>query len=235
MLSNVFSAYVYNDEYSVYNCIADLFYIKKGYCNHLWFMCTLFILYMIYPLLSIITKDKNTLIVSGIIVSCLSLMGVSSIFSIINPLKGWHSYALAYALCAYIVMKIDLKHIIIPFSLFMLSMGGAMIYNDFIFGENVPYTDVIFMGYKSPFIFIGTLSLIKLLSMLNLYNLNFLTFISKNSLGIYLVHIFMTKLLQIQHLSSWTRFLLPLIILVISCIICYILNKNKYTKMLISL
>lgn len=43
ILSNLFSAFLYSDGYSIKTCITDLFYLKKGYCNHLWFMCTLFI------------------------------------------------------------------------------------------------------------------------------------------------------------------------------------------------
>ena len=235
ILSNLFSALLYSDEYSVKKCIADLFYLRKGYCNHLWFMCTLFILYTIYPLLSVVTRESKTLIIFGIAVCCLTLYGISSFFSNINPLKGWHSYALAYALCACIILKIDLKKIVSPLLIFLVSMGGGIIFNHYTYGDSIAYTDIIFMGYKSPFIFVGTLSLIKFISILKLKPSKLIEFISLNSLGIYLIHIFMTKFIQAQQYASSMRFLLPFGILGVSCLVCYILNKNKCTRILISL
>lgn len=235
ILSNLFSAFLYAGEYSMKSCIADLFYLRNGYCNHLWFMCTLFILYSIYPLLSIVTNERKTLITFGIIISCLTLYGISSVFSNINPIKGWHSYALAYALCALIIQKIDIRNIVLPLLIFLISMGGGIIFNHFIYVDSVAYSDIIFKGYNSPFIFVGTLSLIKFVSMLNLKPYRLITFISRNSLGIYLLHIFMTKYIHFQQYTSTVRFLLPILVLGLSCFACFILNKNKYTRKLISL
>lgn len=232
-LSCICSALIFCEPYSVKQCIIDNFTLRIRFTNHLWFLYTIIILYMIYPITDKLIKDKKTAIISFFIISCFSLMGVSEIFRNCNPLKGWHSYALAYAIGGYVISNIDIKKKYL-YWIFLLSILGQVVFNRVY--SHIPDTDLIFYAYKSPFIMIAALCFVKLMKETKLKENRVIEFISKNTLGIYVVHyVFMTKMIVEGQFTNPVRYLFPFLVLFCSGLICFLMNKNKYTKFLITM
>lgn len=231
-VSNLLAASILGETYSVKKCAIDLYFLRSGFCNHLWFLFTLFILYGLYPLTAVLTENKKTLIISLIVLCTLTLSGISHFLGMINPMKGWHSYALAYAIGGVAILNVKTKSKWIPLLVTIVAIGLQCFAND-----RGYYTgDMVFSGYKSPFIFIATLSLIKLFSLVELKDNQLISFIARNSLGIYLIHrAFMTTWITQQHISSFFRYTSPILVLLFSCLLCWLFRKFKYTEWLISM
>ena len=230
IISNWEASWIFCEPYSIKQSIVDVLRLRLPYCNHLWFLCTLFILYLTYPLTRNLVRDKRTTWISLIVISCFSLTGISGYIWIFNPLSGWHSYALAYAIGGYAITQLNIKSKWYPFIVFTLSVFAQIVLNYF----DDDKAHMIFMGYKTPFVFVSTLSLIKLFSMIEWRNNAIIDFVARNTLGIYLVHRFFTLYISQQNYTSLYRHLLPIGVMIISCAICWLMNTNKYTKWLIS-
>jgi surface polysaccharide O-acyltransferase-like enzyme len=97
------------------------------------------------------------------------------------------------------------------------------------------FDDKAFAGQKSPFILVATLSLIKFFSMIDWKECAIIKFISANSMGIYLIHWSMSVYVMAQNYTTPFRYLTPILIIVVSSAICWLMNKNKITRTLIHL
>ncbi len=112
---------IYPEPYSIKQCLLDVWNLRMGFCHHLWFLETMVILYMLYPLLESITREKKILWISFILISCFTILGIKSLFKPFNPIHGWNfSWALAYAVGGYVLFQIRLKNKWIPFLHFAL-------------------------------------------------------------------------------------------------------------------
>ena len=230
IISNWYSSWIFCEPYSIKQSVVDVLQLRMQYCNYLWFLCTLFILYLVYPLTRNLVIDKKMTWISLIVVCCLTLTGISRYMGIFNPLKGWHSFALAYAMGGYAITKLDIKSRRFPIVVYILSVFAQIVLNYF----DVDKANMIWGGYKTPFVFFATLSLIKYFSMIECRENAIIDFVARNTLGIYLVHRFFTLFISQQDFTSVYRHLLPIVVLIISCVICWLMNTNKYTKWLIS-
>lgn len=231
IISNWEASWIFKEPYSIKQSVIDVLHLRMHYCNHLWFLCALFILYLTYPLTRNLVKEKKTMWISLLVICCYTLTGISRYLGNLNPLSGWHSYALAYAIGGYAITQLNIKSKCYPFIVFILSVCVQIALNYF---DN-DKANMIFMGYKTPFVFLATLSLIKLFSMIEWHRNIIFDFVARNTLGIYLVHRFFTLYISQQDYTSPYRHLLPIGIMIISCAICWLMNTNKYTKWLISL
>lgn len=231
IISNWAASWVYGETYSIRQSIVDVLNLRMQYCNHLWFLSTLLILYLLYPLTINLVKQNKTLWISLAVICCFTLTGVSRFLDIFNPLQGWHSYALAYTIGGYAISKLDVKSKWYPIIVFTISIFTQIVWNYFIADK----TNIIFRGYRSPFVFLATLSLIKYFSMMEWRNNKVIDFVARNTLGIYMVHNFFTLYITHQGIISPYRHLLPICVMIVSCAICWLMNTNKYTKWLISL
>lgn len=234
IFSNVMISVIHHEPYSIKQCILDVLNLRLGYCNHLWFMCTLFILYCIYPLLNPFIKKKNTtyILLAIFVVFTLFFGGINTlIIGNFSPLKGWHSYALAYAIGGYAIKQIKVKSKLYLFIVFIIAMIGQVIFNYFELYQD----SMIFFGYRTPFVFVATLSLVKLFSYCKFPRNRLIDFIANNTLGIYLIHWVMTIYISTQYFTNLYRYFLPIFVLLFSGLICWAMNKNKYTKWFISI
>lgn len=232
VVSNVGTALINDEPYSALQCYIDLTTLKIGYCNHLWFMCTLFCLYCFYPLLSNVVKDKKTMYVALSIICCLSFAWISKLTYFFSPLSGWHGYALAYAIGGFAISGINVKNkwILLAISVGALTAQAGMNY------IGLYDTDMIFFGYKTLLVFVATLSLIMFLSKCELKRNSFINFVGSNTLGIYLTHLFFIRIWINGHdFSIAIELLIPIFLLVLCCAICWIMNKSRYTKWFISI
>lgn len=225
--------------------VAKHFYgLDIKYCNHLWFLCTLFIIYIISPILKpFLDGDRK---------NALYLIGIIAFFSLLNKftwqfsiLEGWHSYALLYYLLGYVAL-IYAPHDISKKTLFILfclciafqTISNYILINQFSFINdrlNI-INDMVFDGYKSVLIVVATIILILMFSMLKLKHNSIISFLSENTLALYLLHqplrnFFSVKFPGISNL----HLLYPLILIVLSSILCIIMKKNRYMKYLINL
>lgn len=222
---------IYPEPYSIKQCLLDVWNLRMGFCHHLWFLKTMVILYMLYPLLERITKEKKTLWISFILISCFTIMGIRSIFKPINPIVGWdYNWALAYAVGGYVLLQIRVKYRWIPFFTFCIAILAQTMYN---YHNN--YDDKTFAGQLSPFILVATLSLIKFFSMIDWRECAIIKFISANTMGIYLTHWSMSVYVMAQNYTTPFRYLTPILIIIVSSAICWLMNKNKITRTLISM
>ena len=232
LASNWVASWVNGEHYTIKQSVFDLINLRLGYCNHLWFLFTLFILYLIYPLVQTLVEKKQTMWLSLVVICIFTLTsGVSRYIYQFNPLSGWHSYALAYALGGFAITKLNLRSKWYPAVTFVLALVAQIIYNYFLDDKSTMHFD----GIKTPFVYVETLSFIKFFSMIKLNSNKVIDLIARNTLGIYLIHWFFTLYISQHEYTSSFRHFLPIGIIIISCAICWLMNKNKYTKWLISI
>lgn len=230
IISNIAHVVIYNEPYSIRQCLIDVYDLRMDYCNHLWFLFTLFILYLLYPLLGGVTKDKKVLFISLALICCLTLMGVRQYFVRFNFLQGWNSFALAYAIGGYALSKVHIKSRWISLATFCIAIIGQSVWNYYHSSE-----ELIFHGNMTPFTFVATMSLIKLFSMIQWKEYAVIDFISRNTLGIYLVHWSLAMFLVAKYIITPYVYFYPVLIMIVSCVICWLMNKNKVTRWLINL
>ena len=230
-ISNVAHVVIYNEPYSIKQCLIDVYNLRMDYCNHLWFLFTLFILYLLYPLLRPILRDRKVLFISLIVICCFSLYGIYPFFKRMNPIQGWHSYSLAYSVGGYAVLKTyEVKSKMILFVAFLFGIICQALFNHYYVCD-----DSVFVGYMTPFTFVTTLSLIKLFSMIQWKEHTVIDFIAHNTLGIYLVHWSQAMFLVAKYNITPYVYFYPVLIMIVSCVICWLMNKNKVTRWLINL
>lgn len=156
-----------------------------GYVHSLWFMHTLIIIYLFFPLIKT-AKDYSDQVFKylciivfiftfgNVLIDILAdtiqyYTGVGQIdegyknyFNSINAFKGWHSYALAYFLLGAIIYnKTDkakiakYRYLIIP--AIFISMLGLTGYGYVVSIGSRKYYDVVFAGYQTIFTAINTI------------------------------------------------------------------------------
>lgn len=219
--------------------------MDTGYGNHLWFLVTLFILNLIYPVIYQFVNGENEHVYFLIAILCLcTISGINLISWRFNPVDGWHGFALLYALLGFALLsnmfdidKISLKRLVL---LFLLALSSQTILNVVASGNIhvsaiLGMKDVVFGSYNSLFIVIATCSLVLIFSKIKWKSLPVLNYIGRHTLAIYLLQDIVMKVFSEIIGFKCQGIIFSLIVLLCSCLACWILEKTKITQFIISL
>ena len=223
--------------------VKDVYYLRNDYCNHLWFLCTLIFLNFANPILYAFLNNKYAhkqyyllallipLTCSQFYYLCGNLTGV----------KGVLCCALVYYVLGFTLYKNKFiairKYKILLF--FIAAISCQILYNYFVcnhpqlshFGNS---SDLTFSGYSSFFIVAATMAFMLFLSKMNLKENKFVSFVSKNTLGIYLVHWVVIRLLRSTAFFQGQPVVLFAIVSLVTLICVFLLSKTKLTRYIIT-
>lgn len=229
------------------NSVIDM---RMGYAHIYWFICTLIVLYCIYPAIQFSVRKPDV---------CFFLLVVSFLFSfklfgyripilhIHNLLAGWEAECVFYAICGYAILtfvpKKNKKSRIILFivSFVIIYAFQLLMYSDIpFFSKHTPKSvdDAVFTMYKSPCIMIITAIAVCLLKLSNLPYSRIIEIIGSNTLGIYVTHGLFMKVFRLFFRFDnfyFDHFLMFVFGLLLSLAFSYVMSKNKYTRFLVSL
>lgn len=215
------------------------------FTNVFWFLKVLIVLLILYPFF-VFWKNNITLLYIG----CISSFFITSkflplTFGLENFFSDHHFYAISYYLLGYLILcelstfrEISLlkrydKYIYIISFLISTIVNGFVVFC-YAKNTNTSLGSSIYCLYNSPFSFLSCISLVLFLKSINLKRLRIVEYVSDNSLIIYIVHgipLIFTKLIlgwQNAYLTGFT-------VCIISLLICWLLNKSTYLKMLVTL
>lgn len=228
-------------------CSLDVLHLIKceqGYGY--WFLLTMAILYILYPLARYVVSNER--LYKYLV--CVLLFGSVTIIEIpfrkIYPFSGWHSYSLLYYLLGYGVLAgVLLKRItniskLMLLVFFCISMIFQHIQNVLILKlsynvRGIMYLeDLVFSGYRSLFIIGATVFFVVLLKKTVLPKIKFVEIIGKNALGIYVLQDIVISLIGYYSNIAFVKLYIPVFVLFISTSLCYFLSRNKFTNWLIS-
>lgn len=232
-------AYLQGEHLGVLSVFRHIKELDHDYSDHLWFFCTLFILNLANPFIYKYLSTGGNKIYLLLILTVCTLPVFRQIYPLLMPLGDWQSYSLLYYVAGFCLLgnekmlgKIKTWQISLVFVLaFTLQLGYSIFQihkHDF-----TPWYLVFFM-YNSPAMVLMTLSFSALFSKLTLPYNRLLDLISRNTLGVYVIHVPLLRLWNHYQPNNGDLFLLkPLLILGISVGICRLMATNKYTKYLI--
>lgn len=225
--------------------ILHFYNMDTGYGNHLWFLVTLFILNLIYPVIYQFVNGEKEHVYFLIVILCLcTISGINLISWRFNPVDGWHGFALLYALLGFALLsnvfdidKISLKRLVL---LFLFALSSQTILNVVASGNIhvsaiLGMKDVVFGSYNSLFIVIATCSLVLIFSKIKWKSLPVLNYIGRHTLAIYLLQDIVMKVFSEIIGFKCQGIIFSLIVLLCSCFACWILEKTKITQFIISL
>ena len=230
--------------------------ISKPYCNHLWFLKSIFILNLFNPIIySFIHGNDKRL---KYLLLLLVLFTVQFIDIVVcrftNPMLGWMTgfsvlyYVLGYALLdGHLATNIRTSWVVVLVIVAALLQWG---YNWlFISGplsalnaQKMWINDIVWDGYNAPFIVLLTAAVCLLFQRIPWKGCSWLQFIGTNSLAIYVMQTPVQRIWQaVLPLKEWTAHysicgvILPALTLGTCMLITYIMLKNKYTKYFITI
>ena len=238
-----------NPEISIDNFLSCLKKLILGESySHLWFLYLIIGLYIITPILNKLVKVLNKkelfyLLIFGF--SLTSLFPTLSVFTsfdfsrIIVPFRVLNFnvfifyYLLGYYLSKYKVHKPKLLLIISLFLLVVLGVvSGYISYN-----INIPFT---FANNNSVFTLFAVIAIYAFFKKIKFKFNKKIIMISKLTLGIYLIHFLIEKILLKNGINAYImnpilgNFFVSLLIFVISFCICFIISKIPILKKIIS-
>ena len=231
--------------------------ISKPYCNHLWFLKSIFILNLFNPIIySFIHGNDKRL---KYLLLLLVLFTVQFIDIVVcrfsNPMHGWMTgfsvlyYVLGYALLDghFATNKIQTSWVVVLVIVAALLQWG---YNRlFLSGplcvlnaQKMWVNDIVWDGYNAPFIVLLTAAVCLLFQRIPWKRYSWIQFIGANSLAIYVMQTPIQRIWQaVLPLNEWTTHysicgvILPILTLGTCMLITYIMLKNKYTKYFITI
>ena len=231
--------------------------ISKPYCNHLWFLKSIFILNLFNPIIySFIHGNDKRL---KYLLLLLVLFTVQFIDIIVcrfsNPMLGWMTgfsvlyYVLGYALLDghLATNKIRTSWVVVLVIVAALLQWG---YNWlFLSGpfsalnaQKMWVNDIVWDGYNAPFIVFLTAAVCLLFQRIPWKRYSWIQFIGANSLAIYVMQTPIQRIWQaVLPLNEWTTHysicgvILPIFTLGTCMLMTYIMLKIKYTKYFITI
>lgn len=226
----------------LYNtCINDSLY---------WFFIPLFAIYIIIPLLNNIPKNKRIKLFtfySVLIFIFLSILpAVINIFTIHLVIRQeffFTSGLLIYPLLGYILNEVDLekKYRIIFYILGILGFLGMFLPTQLVY-DTTHQSTYLFKSYTYPTTVLYSIAIWIFVKQLCTYNLTekfmkIVDFIKPYTFGIYLIHyyllIIITYSFKLNHESFLYTIAMPIIVLLLSILILYILKKIPYVNIII--
>lgn len=226
--------------------------INKPYCEHLWFLKSIFILNLFNPIIySFIHGNDNRL---KYLLLLLVLFTVQFIDIVVcrfsNPMLGWMTgfsvlyYVLGYALLDghLATNKIQTSWVVVfVIVAALLQWGYNWLFLDGPMRElNMEkgwITDIVWDNYNALFIVIMTIAVCMLFQRIEWKGNRFWAFVGRYSLAIYVLQTPVQRLLewglplrQLTESHHAYGIILPVLTLLVSMGITWILNINRYTK-----
>lgn len=224
--------------------IMNLYNLKINYCNHLWFLCTLIVLNLINPLIyNYINGSQKK---QAYIVFLFTLLFCQQ-FGILTKggagaIKGFLPCSLIYYITTFVVLtgryrfrEWSKSRLII---IFLLSWGLQVIHNWVILNISIASRfllagDLVFAGYSSLWVIIMTLSCVILATKIAWKDSHIIKFIADNTLGIYLIHWILIRVLRTYTTLDTHPIFLLIIVVCISFLIVFLIKKIRYVDYLI--
>jgi Uncharacterized protein conserved in bacteria len=245
---------------------------KQSYINYLWFLQALIVIYLFFPIIKNCYDNNKSVFVFFMITILFFTFGknfLSSInilldfffhkkylklfidsFNVFNPVSGIYGYSIGYFMLGGILFYNRNKFTANKYKIFasfcfiislVLSMGYTIIRS---LNSGKIY-DVVWYGYDTIFTLIMVISffILCLNYQKNGFIGNIIETIGKNSLGIYLVHFALGKVispiyynvLKCNHNNVFADLLLAPIIVFLSLFICIILKRFPILNQLVSI
>lgn len=222
---------------------------RMQYCNTFWFMGTLTILYLLYPVVSaFVNCDKSHVFYMMIITYLLSFKAfgyVLPISPIPNIMRFWHGEALFYAVAGYFILKFtdsglfkNIKTWQILLAMIFLWAAPLLAYTEIEFFSRHRLSDPVFGLYESPFVMLLTVFVVFLIKKINPKEISIVSILGKNTLGIYCLHPSIMRAIKYYVVTDNIVLRNGIVFfgaLVLSLLVSLILQKSKYTRFLISL
>ena len=270
ILSAIFYLSITNQPINFFEIYDSVRFFKMGCCNHLWFLASLVNIYILFPLIKssydhnkkvfsvflsilfIFTYANNILNFSATlaydaIFQQKSIIDFIDIFSIYDPFRGIKTFSVFYFCLGGMLHDADsyLKDIplkkkrIWGIALFLFGSFG-LFFNGLLYTWlSGKYWDCFWNGYFNLFTVFIVIGIILLVKDYHIKS-SVLTLISKNTLGIYLIHYFAIVLIKpyflnlILYKNLVSTLLFAFLIMLISLFCSVIIKKAPILKHLIS-
>ena len=215
--------------------IRNLYWMRIGYCNHLWFLAALFTLNIFYVLLFRIMQMpiKWTYLFLGFLALC-TLDVPKYLTWVFNPFEGWlYRFSLFYFVMGGFFCRVDARRI--PYFLLLLIFVAALAIKTYL-NRDLTY-DITFAGYSSVFTALMVICLMILLSKVNPKRNVFIEYLSSITLDIYLIHapFFLSLRLIAPNFMQCSNIIFAMFVFASSVLITFVLKRYKYTRFLITL
>lgn len=236
---------------------ANALFIRKPYCNHLWFLKEIFVLNLLNPIIYsfIHANNKRLKYLLVILTFCTVRFLDIIICRFANPLLGWQTsfsvlyYVLGFALLDGRLFADRLK------SWHLSAIVGAAIvlqwlYNWFLLkgplsglnAEKQWVNDIVWDGYNAPSIVMLTSAICLLFQRISWRNCRWVLFVGRYSLAIYVMQTPIQRIIQsVLPISTWSIHghingaVLPILTLIICVLLTKLMQMNRITNYLITI
>lgn len=242
-VTSLLNQYFIDKSWSLQGAFVKFYYLTVDYCNHLWFLFTLFFLNGFYPIIEkYISSEavRHRLYLCGLLI----LLTCSQSYYLvggINGLKGFQACSLAYAVLGVSILSqdVNIKKKKIAITVLVSSIVLQVLHNYMVstysFMQKLGNpSDLVFSGYSSLWVMLTTSSFMYSISWLNLKVNTFISFVSDNTLGIYLIHFVVIRALRCYTCLQQSPIILLLVTIVITLSLVYGMSRNKYFKKIIT-
>lgn len=214
---------------------------------HIWYMYSLAALNILNPIIGKYLRKINRCEAYCLtLILCLFSLQITSVYwpKILNFMTWTNSFCLTYYIAGYLILskRINLSRIknvtlIIFILLFILLqyIHTFLAFNVPPFTQLIKHDSFIFQGFYTYPIFLLTCTIIELFSRIKWKENSFINFVSRNSLGIYLIHWSIFSYLRSISPIFHNGYILVLSTLLLSIILVILFNSNMYTRYLINM
>lgn len=231
--------------------------INKPYCNHLWFLKSIFILNLFNPIIySFVHGNDKRLKYLLILLLLFTVQFIDIIvcrFS--NPMLGWMTgFSVLYYVLGYALLdghlsfsRVSTKWItVVAIVAALLQWGYNWIFTSgplsALNAQKMWINDIIWDGYNAPFIVLLTAAVCLLFQRISWKGCSWLQYIGANSLAIYVMQTPVQRIWQAMlPLNEWAAHyaicgaFLPVLTLGTCMLITYLMLTNKFTKFFITI
>ncbi len=231
--------------------------ITRPECNHLWFLKTIFVLNLINPIIYSFIRDNNKRLYYLIILMALWTIAFVNIAisRLVNPLLEWlPAFSVLYYLLGYAALRENRwqgkKAIWILSGVVgvcaLLQWGYNWLFMDGPMWElNVEkgwITDIVWNNYNALFIVVMTIAVCMLFQRIKWKGNRFWSYVGQYSLAIYVLQTPVQRLLewglplkQMTEIHHAYGIILPVLTLLVSMGITWLMLTNKYSKWLVTI
>lgn len=214
---------------------------------HIWYMYSLAALNILNPIIGKYLREINSREAFCLIfILCIFSFQISSVYwpRILNFMTWTNSFCLVYYITGYLILSkrinlLKLKKttliILIILFIFLQYIHTYLAFNVQPFVRLIKHDSFIFQGFYTYPIFFLTCFIIELFSRITWKKNKFIDFISKNSLGIYLVHWSIFSYLRTINSIFQNGYILVLSTLFLSIICILLFNTNAYSRYFINM
>lgn len=187
-----------NDPYVLKDIYHNVISQRMWYCHTFWFMSTLTVLYIVYPIISAFINNNKLNIYYMLCISFLLSFNafgyVIPIDPIPNLMRCWHGEALFYAIAGFYIIQhtetkffTSIKSWQILLIIVLLWSGPLLAYSGIEFFSKYKLNPV-FDLYQSPFVMMMTVVVVFYIKKINPKENLIVSLLGKNTLGIYCIH-----------------------------------------------